>query len=48
MSKLRFLLQIHKKDLFLLPAPAEVAVDITNSQGFYSSAIHFSQIFLVF
>ena len=36
------------KDLFLLPAPTEVAFNTTNSPGFYSPAIHFSQIILVF
>ena len=35
------------KDLLLLPAPTEVVFNTTNSPGFYSSAIHFSQIILV-
>ena len=48
MLKIQFLLQIHKKDLFLLPAAAEVAFNTTNSPRLYSSAIHPSQIILVF
>ena len=30
-SKIQFLLHIHKKDLFLLPTPTEVAFNTTNS-----------------
>ena len=48
MSKIQFLLQIHKKDLFLLPTPTEVAFNTTNSPRFYSSAIPVSPIILVF
>ena len=38
MPKIKFLLHIHKKDLFLLPTPIEVAFNITNSPRFYSSS----------
>ena len=48
MSKIQFLLHIHKKDLFLLPTPTVVAFNTTNSQKFYSSAIHLSPVILVF
>ena len=36
MSKIQFLL--HKKDLFLLPTPTEVAFTTTNSPSFYPSS----------
>ena len=35
MSKILFLLQIHKKNLFLLPTPTEVAFNTTISPRFY-------------
>ena len=38
MSKIQFLLHIHKKDLFLLPTPTEVAFNTTNSPRFYCSS----------
>ena len=38
MSKIQFLLHIHKKDLFLLPTPTEVAFNTTKSPRFYSSS----------
>ena len=38
MSKIQFLLHIHKKDLFLLPTPTEVGFNTTNSLRFYSSS----------
>ena len=47
MSKIQFLIHIRKKDLFL-PAPTEVAFNTTNFPRFYSPAIHFSPIILVF
>ena len=48
MSKIKFLLDIHKKDILLLPTPTEVAFNTTNSPRFYSSPIHLSPIILVF
>ena len=48
MSKIQFLLHIHKKDLFLLPTLQLVAVNTTNSPRFYSSAIYLSPIILAF
>ena len=48
MSKIKFLLHIHKKDLFLLPTPTEVAFNTTSSPTFYSSEIHHRPIILVF
>ena len=48
MSKIKFLLDIHKKDILLLPTPTEVAFNTTNSSRFYSSPIHLSPIILVF
>ena len=47
-SKMQIMLDIHKKDKFLLPARTEAVFNTTSSPGFYSSAIHFSQIILVF
>ena len=47
-SEIQFLLHIHKKGLFLLPTPTEVGFNATNSPGSYFSAIHLSQIILVF
>ena len=46
MSKIQFLLQMHKKDLFLLPTSTEMIFNTTNSPWFYSSAIHLSLIIL--
>ena len=37
-SKIQFLLHIHKKDLFLLPTPTEVAFNTTKYPRFYSSS----------
>ena len=48
MSKIQFLLHKHEKDPFLLPTPTVVAFNTTNSQKFYSSAIHLSPVILVF
>ena len=48
MPKIQFLLDIHKKDILLLPTPTEVAFNTTNSPRFYSSPIHLSPIILVF
>ena len=49
MSKMQFLLHIHKKeDLFLLRTQAEVAFNTTNSPRFDSSGIHLSPIILGF
>ena len=48
MPKIQFLLDIHKKDVLLLPTPTEVAFNTTNSPRFYSSPIHLSPIILVF
>ena len=48
MPKIQFLLDIHKKDILLLPTPTEVAFNTTNSPRFYSSPIHLSSIILVF
>ena len=42
MSKIQFLLHIHKKDLFLLPTPT------AKSPKFYTLASHLSPIILVF
>ena len=47
-SKIPFLLHIHKKDLFLLPTPTEVAFNTTNAPKFYSSGIHLSPVILAF
>ena len=47
-TKLQFLLNIQKKDIFLLSNPADKAFSTTNSPRFYSSAIHLSPIILVF
>ena len=41
---MQFLLHIHRKNLFFLPTPIEVAFNAANSPGFYFSAIHFSKI----
>ena len=38
MSTIQFLLHIHKKDLFLLSTPTEVAFNTTNSPRFYCSS----------
>ena len=48
MSKIPFLLHIHKKDLFLLPTPTEVAFNTTNAPKFYSSEINLSPVILTF
>ena len=48
MSKMQFLLLIHRKDLFLLPTPTEMVFSTTNSPRFYSLAIHLSPIIPVF
>ena len=48
MPKIQFLLDIHKKDILLLPTPTEVAFNTTNSPRFYSSPIHLSPTILVF
>ena len=47
MSKIQFLLHIHKKDLFLLLTPIEVAFNTTKSPRFYSPEIHLRSIILV-
>ena len=35
---IQFLIHIHRKDLFFLPTPAEVAFNTTNPPRFYSSS----------
>ena len=48
MSKIQFLLDIHKKVLLLLPTPTEVAFNIANSPRFYYSEIYLSLIIPAF
>ena len=38
MSKMQFLLHIHKEDLFVLPTPTEVGFSTTNCPRFYCSS----------